>query len=152
MTFYQIENNRKCKSGMSFKMQFMLDTNICIYIIKKKPRKVFDILKKLKIGDVCISAITLAELEYGAEKSQHRERNKIALVGFLAPLKILPFTDKSAIKFGEIRATIEKKGQVIGAYDLLIGAHALSENLTLVTNNTKEFSRIPNISLENWVE
>ncbi|SFG34910.1 tRNA(fMet)-specific endonuclease VapC [Desulfotomaculum arcticum] len=133
-------------------MQFMLDTNICIYIIKKKPRKVFDTLKKLKIGVVCISAITLAELEYGAEKSQHRERNKIALAGFLTPLEILPFSDKSAVKFGEIRATLEKKGQVIGAYDLLIGAHALSENLTLVTNNTKEFSRIPNISLENWVE
>lgn len=133
-------------------MRFMLDTNICIYIIKKKPRKVFDTLMKLKIGDVCISAITLAELEYGAEKSQHRERNKIALAGFLTPLEIHPFSDKSAVKCGEIRAALEKKGQVIGAYDLLIGAHALSENLTLVTNNTKEFSRIPNLSLENWAE
>jgi tRNA(fMet)-specific endonuclease VapC len=133
-------------------MQYMLDTNICIYIIKKKPPKVIDTLMKLEIGDVCISAITLAELEYGVEKSQHCERNKIALIGFLTPLEILPFSDKSAVKFGEIRATLEKKGQVIGAYDLLIGAHAFSENLTLVTNNTKEFSRIPNLSLENWVE
>jgi len=133
-------------------MRYMLDTNICIYIIKKKPPKVFETLKRLDIGDVCISAITLAELKYGVEKSQYRERNKIALTGFLTPLEILPFSDKSAVKYGEIRAILEKKGQVIDAYDLLIGAHALSENLILVTNNTKEFSRIPNLSLENWAE
>ncbi|MBS4021895.1 MAG: type II toxin-antitoxin system VapC family toxin [Dethiobacter sp.] len=133
-------------------MQFMLDTNICIYIIKKSPLKVFETLKKLKIGDVCISSITLAELEYGAEKSQYKERNKMALARFLTPIDILPFTDKSAIKSGQIRATLERKGQAIGAYDLLIGAHALSENLTLATNNMKEFSRIPGLSVVNWVE
>lgn len=133
-------------------MRYMLDTNICIYIIKKRPSKVFETLKRLAFGDVCISAITLAELEYGVEKSQQRERNKIALTSFLTPLEILPFSHKSAVKFGEIRAQLEKKGQVIGAYDLLISAHALSENLTLVTNNTKEFSRIHNLSLENWAE
>jgi tRNA(fMet)-specific endonuclease VapC len=130
----------------------MLDTNICIYIIKKKPLKVFQTLKKLDIGDVCISAITLAELEYGVEKSHQKERNKIALTGFLTPFEILPFSDKAASIFGQIRATLEKKGQIIGAYDLLIGAHALSENLTLVTNNTNEFSRISGLSLENWAE
>ena|SRR5690554_1072667 len=133
-------------------MQFMLDTNICIYIIKKSPLKVFDTLKKLKIGDVCISSITLAELEYGAQKSQYTDRNKIALARFLAPIDILHFTEKAAAKSGQIRANLEKKGLVIGAYDLLIGAHALSENLTLVTNNVGEFSRIPDLSVENWVE
>jgi len=133
-------------------VRYMLDTNMCIYIIKKKPLHVFETLKRQNIGDVCISAITLAELEYGVEKSQQRERNKIALMGFLAPLEILAFSCKSAVKFGEIRAALEKQGQIIGAYDLLIGAHALSENLTLVTNNTKEFSRIPNLSLDNWAD
>lgn len=133
-------------------MRYMLDTNICIYIIKKKPVKVLEMLKKLDIGDICISVITLAELEYGVEKSQQRERNKIALTGFLSPLEILPFSYKAAVKFGEIRAGLEKNGQIIGAYDLLIAAHALSENIILVTNNIKEFSRIPNLSLENWAE
>lgn len=130
----------------------MLDTNICIYIIKKKPVKVLEALKRLDIGDVCISAITLAELEYGVEKSQQRERNKIALTSFLAPLEILPFSGNAAVIFGEIRAALEKKGQIIGAYDLLIAAHALSENLILVTNNTGEFSRIPGLCLQNWAD
>jgi len=130
----------------------MLDTNMCIYIIKKKPLKVFETLSKLDIGDVGISAITLAELEYGVQKSQQRERNKIALTLFLAPIEILPFSGNAAVIFGEIRAELEKKGRIIGAYDLLIGAHALSENLTLVTNNMNEFNRIPGISLENWTD
>ncbi|GBF32768.1 VapC toxin protein [Desulfocucumis palustris] len=133
-------------------MRYMLDTNICIYIIKKKPIKVVETLKRLDIGDVCISTITLAELEYGVEKSQHREKNKIALTSFLSPLEILPFSEKAAAISGEIRATLEKKGQIIGAYDLLIAAHALSESLILVTNNTNEFKRIPSLTLQNWVD
>ncbi len=103
-------------------MKYMLDTNICIYIIKKKPRKVLDTLKTLEIGDVCISTITLAELEYGVNKSQQEERNKIALINFLTPIEILPFSDSAAVIFGEIRASLEKRGQIIGAYDLLIAA------------------------------
>lgn len=133
-------------------MKYMLDTNICIYTIKEKPLKVFHTFKSLNVGDVCISAVTLAELQYGVYKSQHYERNKIALLNFLAPIEILPFSSKAASLYGEIRADLEKRGQTIGAYDLLIAAHALSENLTLVTNNTKEFSRIPNIHLQNWAE
>lgn len=133
-------------------MRYMLDTNMCIYIIKKKPLKVFETLSKLDIGDVGISAITLAELEYGVQKSQQRERNKIALTLFLVPIEILPFSGNAAVIFGEIGAELEKKGRIIGAYDLLIGAHALSENLTLVTNNINEFNRIPGISLENWTD
>lgn len=131
-------------------MKYMLDTNICIYIIKKKPVKVIEALKCTNIGDICISVITLAELEYGVEKSRQKERNKIALISFLTPLEILPFTGNAAATFGEIRAALEKKGEVIGAYDLLIAAHALSENLILVTNNTGEFNRVPGLSLQNW--
>ncbi len=131
-------------------MIYMLDTNICIYIIKKKPLIVLETLRKLDIGDVCISAITLAELEYGVKKSQQRERNQVALTAFLSPVEILPFSDSAAIISGDIRASLEQKGQIIGAYDLLIAAHALSEHLILVTNNTDEFKRIPGLSLENW--
>ncbi len=133
-------------------MKYMLDTNICIYIIKNKPLKVIEALKKVEIGQICLSVITLAELEYGVEKSQQREKNKLALTGFLIPFEILPFPLKAATKFGEIRAFLEKKGKSVGAYDLLIGAHALSEDAVLVTNNIKDFSNIPNLLLENWAE
>jgi len=129
----------------------MLDTNICIYIIKKKPAKIFQVFSTLNVGDICISSITYAELQYGIFKSQHKEKNKIALINFLAPIDILNFTDKAAVCYGEIRAVLEKKGQIIGAYDLLIAAHALSEGFSLVTNNIKEFSKIPRIKLLNWL-
>jgi len=131
-------------------MKYMLDTNICIYIIKEKPQKTLNKFQNLKIGDVCISIITLAELGYGVEKSKFHERNKIALIGFLASIEILPFTEKAALVYGKVRANLEKHGKIIGAYDLMIGSHALSEELTLVTNNTREFSRITNLSIENW--
>ncbi|KXG75827.1 tRNA(fMet)-specific endonuclease VapC [Fervidicola ferrireducens] len=133
-------------------MKYMLDTNICIYIIKKKPTEVIERFKKLDIGDICISSITLAELWYGVEKSQYKEKNRAALAAFIAPFEILPFSDKAATSYGEIRAFLEKRGESIGAYDLLIAAHALSENLTLVTNNVREFAKIPGLSVENWVE
>ena|SRR5690554_800951 len=131
-------------------MKYMLDTNICIYIIKEKPKKVLDKFHALDIGDVCISSITLAELQYGVEKSKYKERNKLALAAFLSSIEILPFSDNAAAEYGRIRANLEKQGNIIGAYDLMIGAHALSENITLVTNNAKEFRRIENLSLENW--
>jgi tRNA(fMet)-specific endonuclease VapC len=133
-------------------MKYMLDTDMCIYIIKKKSHKVIESLKKLDLGDVFLSVITLAELEYGVEKSEHREKNKIALIGFLSPFEVLPFSHKAAVAYGEIRATLEKKGQIIGPYDLLIAAHALSEDIILVTNNVREFARIPNLQVENWSE
>lgn len=131
-------------------MKYMLDTNICIYIIKEKPKQILNKFQMLNIGDVCISVITLAELEYGVEKSSYPERNRLALSGFLASIEILPFSEKAASEYGKIRANLEKQGKIIGAYDLMIGAHALCENLILVTNNVREFSRIPNLSLENW--
>ncbi len=133
-------------------MKYMLDTNICMYIIKKKPLHVFRLFNALKVDDVCISAITLAELQYGVYKSLLPERNKLALASFLAPITILPFSNGASAFYGSIRAYLEKRGEIIGAYDLLIAAHALSERIILVTNNTKEFSRVPNLALENWAE
>ncbi len=132
-------------------MKYMLDTNICIYIIKEKPAKVINKFHTLDIGDVCISSITLAELEYGVEKSQYTERNRLALAGFLSSIEVQSFSDKAATEYGKIRAELERQGNIIGAYDLMIGAHALSENITLVTSNMKGFERIDKLSFENWV-
>ncbi|RJX29531.1 MAG: type II toxin-antitoxin system VapC family toxin [Dethiobacter sp.] len=133
-------------------MKYMLDTNICIYIIKQKPPQVLETFQRLEVGDVCISTITLAELEYGVAKSLHREKNQTALAAFLVPLDILPFSDKAALACGKVRAALEKKGLLIGPYDLLISSHALSEGLTLVTNNLSEFQHIPGLPVENWVQ
>ena len=132
-------------------MHYLLDTNICIYIIKKHPIKVLNRLRQQSVGEVAVSSITLAELEYGADKSSRPEQNRNALLSFLSPLEILAFDEMAALHYGEIRAYLEKTGKIIGAMDMLIAAHARSISLTLVTNNTKEFSRIPNLNLENWV-
>ena len=132
-------------------MRYMLDTNVCIYIIKKKPPQVIHRLKSLQISDVCLSSITFAELEYGVEKSQRPEQNRWALTEFLAPLDILPFDDAAARRYGALRHHSEKIGKPIGAMDMLIGAHALSLGIALVTNNVDEFRRIENLSIENWV-
>ena len=128
----------------------MLDTNICIYIIKEKPQKVLEKFQSLNIGDICISVITFSELEYGVQKSKYTDENKTALTNFLSPIEILPFKQKAALKYGKIRADLEKQGEIIEAYDLMIGAHTLSENLTLITNNENEFKRISELSIENW--
>ncbi|MCX7658630.1 MAG: type II toxin-antitoxin system VapC family toxin, partial [Oscillospiraceae bacterium] len=101
-------------------MKYMLDTNICIYIIKKKPKDVFLRFGKIPPGDICISSITLAELEYGVCKSTDKTRNKTALAGFLVPVQILPFSENAARVYGEIRARLEREGRVIGGYDMLI--------------------------------
>jgi len=131
-------------------MKYMLDTNICIYLIKKKPVKILNHVTKLKISDVCISSITLAELEYGVEKSEKINQNKLALIKFLTPVEIRNFDGNAAQKYGVIRSELERSGNIIGPYDMLIAAHALSLKYILVTNNTKEFKRIKNLKLENW--
>jgi tRNA(fMet)-specific endonuclease VapC len=133
-------------------MRFMLDTNICIYIIKRKPAQVLSRFQTLEVHQVGISAITLSELEYGIAKSSNRHQNSEALMGFLAPLEIVPYNDLAAYHYGEIRAYLEVKGHPIGAMDLLIGAHARSLSVPLVTNNVREFSVIPGLSVENWIE
>lgn len=133
-------------------MTYMLDTNICIYAIKNKPEQVLKQLKsKLKQG-ICISAITLAELEHGVEKSAQPERNRTALLQFLAILDILPFDDFAAAEYGEICAHLQKRGTPIGTMDMLIAGHARAEGMILVTNNVREFDRVPDLKIENWAE
>ena len=133
-------------------MRYMLDTNICIYVIKHKPESVFRKLKKIKPEDVCISSITYAELAYGVEKSAQPERNRLALSMMLSSIEIVAFDDSAAADYGEIRASLEKGGTPIGSLDMLIAAHARSAGCTLVTNNTKEFCRVEGLKLANWVE
>jgi len=132
-------------------MIYLLDTNICIYIIKKKPLSVINKLRKLDISNVAISSITLSEMEYGISKSSSKERNKLALTEFLAPIEILPYDDNAANYYGDIRSNLEKSGQTIGPLDTLIAAHTLALNAVLVTNNMNEFSRVKNLVVENWV-
>jgi tRNA(fMet)-specific endonuclease VapC len=129
----------------------MLDTNICIYIIKKKPLNVLEELKKNKEKGLYISAITLAELEFGIENGTQKERNRMALLEFLTPINIKPFDEKATREYGIIKNELKDKNCLIGPLDMLIGAHAKSLNMTLVTNNLREFERIPNLKIENWV-
>ncbi len=131
-------------------MEYLLDTNICIYIIKKRPVKVLQIFESLSPGSVAISSITLAELHYGIEKSSNPERNKDALDQFVTPLEIIDFDYFATLEYGKIRADLEKKGTPIGPLDTLIAAHARSLKLMLVTNNEREFERIPGLKIVNW--
>ncbi|MCB2146524.1 MAG: type II toxin-antitoxin system VapC family toxin [Deltaproteobacteria bacterium] len=132
-------------------MKFMLDTNICIYIIKRKPANVIERFKQTEISQIGISSITLSELSYGVSKSSRPGQNQMALAQFIAPLEILPYPDDAAHYYGDLRTRLEKMGTPIGSLDLLIAAHALSVGCRLVTNNEKEFARIPNLKIENWV-
>ncbi len=133
-------------------MKFILDTNICIYIIKRKPSGVIERFKQAEISRIGISSITLSELLYGVSKSSKPEQNQIALTQFVAPLEILPYGNEAAQYYGDLRAQLEKQGTPIGSLDMLIAAHALSIDCTLVTNNEKEFIRIPNLKIDNWAK
>lgn len=131
-------------------MTYMLDTNICIYAIKNKPEQVLEKLKQNLSNGICISAITLAELQHGVEKSMNPEKNSMALLQFLSILDILPFDDLAAVEYGKICAYLQKHGTPIGTMDMLIAAHAKTENLIIVTNNVREFERVPDLKIENW--
>jgi tRNA(fMet)-specific endonuclease VapC len=133
-------------------MRYLLDTNICIYLIKQKPPKVLARFQTLALSDVGISSITVAELEYGICKSQQQEKNRSALMQFLIPLEIVSFDSTAATLYGSIRSDLESRGLVIGSMDMLIAAHALSLGVTLVSNNLREFSRIANLPLQSWAE
>ena len=133
-------------------MRFLLDTNICIYCIKQKPRAVLDRFRQLPVSAVGVSAITVAELEFGVFKSADPARNRAALLAFLAPLDIAPFDDRAAEEYGRIRAHLQAQGTPIGPLDTLIAAQALSLGTTLVTNNEREFRRIPGLGVENWTQ
>ena len=131
-------------------MRFMLDTNICIELIRKRSPSILRNLLLLKADDVCISSITLSELEYGVAKSISPDRNRAALLEFMAPVEVEPFTDSCAAVYGCVRAHLETKGTPIGALDTLIASHALSLGVTLVTNNEREFRRVPDLVVVSW--
>ena len=133
-------------------MKYMLDTDMCVCVIKQRPKAVILRLRRTSVLDVCISAITLSELEYGVSKSSRPDRNKVALVEFLAPLQVVPYDDMAAQEYGRLRAYLEERGTPIGSLDTLIAAHALALNCALVTNNEGEFSRVPRLRIQNWPE
>ncbi len=131
-------------------LKYMLDTNIVIYVIKRKPLEALKSFNR-HAGQICISAITLAELLHGAEKSAYPEQNLVLVEDFTSRLEVLEYDAKAAAHYGEIRAVLEKAGTIIGVNDLHIAGHARSAALTLVTNNLKEFRRVKGLRLENWV-
>ncbi len=132
-------------------MKFMLDTDTLIYAKNADPETVLRRFSSYEPGDLCISAITLAELKYGIENSSNPDRNRIALYLFLSEIRVLPFDANAAYEYGKIRSSLKQKGLLIGGNDMLIAAHARSLDLTLITNNVMKFSRVEGLKLENWV-
>ncbi|MCQ2514811.1 MAG: type II toxin-antitoxin system VapC family toxin [Ruminococcus sp.] len=133
-------------------MRYMLDTNICIYAIKHKPKQVFQRLQEHETEEICISSVTYAELVHGVEKSKAVDKNRVALALLLSNIEIISFDTLAAEGYGKIRADLEKKGTPIGPLDMMIAGHAKSLDYTVVTNNTKEFERVIGLKLENWAE
>ena len=133
-------------------MKVMLDTNTCIALIKRKPPQVIKRFNAYKVGEIGISWVTLAELEFGVAKSLNQEKNQAALEEFVLPLEIASFDHEAARVYGRVRAMLEKKGTPIGSLDTLIGAHALALGVTLVTNNTREFSRVKGLTVVDWLD
>ena len=131
-------------------MMYLLDTNICIYVINHKPQQVFERFRQYQLGELAVSSITASELAFGVEKSGS-ERNKQALKKFLSPLEILPYDEQAIWHYAQLHHDLQSKGQTVGSLDMLIAAHALALDVVLVTNNTKEFERIEKLKLENWV-
>lgn len=131
-------------------LKYMLDTNIVIYIIKRRPLNVLETFNQ-RSGQLCISSITLAELHHGVEKSEQVSRNLAVLEDFTSRLEVLPYPAEAAAQYGDIRADLERKGEVIGVNDLHIAGHARSEGFVLVTNNEKEFARVAGLRVENWL-
>lgn len=132
-------------------LKYLLDTNIVIYVIKRRPIEVLETFNT-NANRMAISVVTLAELLHGAEKSSRPSSNLAVVEDFCSRLEVLPYTPKAAQHYGAIRTALETTGQPIGVNDLHIAAHARSEGLILVTNNEKEFSRVPALQIENWVE
>jgi len=131
--------------------RYLLDTNICIYIQRARPASVLVRFEALNAGDAVISAVTWGELVYGAEKSTRRESVLDALREFASFVPILPMPVDAALHYGAVRARLERRGEIIGNNDLWIAGHALAAGLVLVTNNEREFSRVPELPIENWV-
>jgi tRNA(fMet)-specific endonuclease VapC len=133
-------------------MRYLLDTNICIYIIRKQPLQVLQKIQTFHPSEIGISSITLSELEYGIEKSAFQQKNRLALMQFLCPFNIVPYEDTASRIYGKIRAVLESQGNPIGAMDLLIAAQAIALDIVLITNNEKEFRKVPDLKIENWVK
>ena len=131
---------------------YMLDTDISSYIMKRSHGSVLKRLKKVSVGDVCISAITKSELMFGVEVSPRRQQDQVALDGYLKHVVVLDYPDEAALHYAQIRADLKLRGSMIGANDLLIAAHARCLGLTLVTNNTREFGRVQILNIENWTK
>ena len=130
---------------------YLFDTNICVYAMKGRHPQLTERIYAMDPGDICISSVTVFELEYGCARSQWPDQTRRNTEIFLAPFSILPFDRKDAILAGQIRASLAKIGQNIGAYDLMIAAQGVARSLTVVTHNTKEFIRVPGISLDDWL-
>jgi tRNA(fMet)-specific endonuclease VapC len=130
--------------------RYMLDTDTCSYIMRRSPEAVLKKLVKVPVDDVCISVITKSELLYGVEVSPKRRQDEAALEAFLRHVEVLDFPDEASTDYAKIRADLKSRGAMIGANDLLIAAHARSQNVTLITNNTREFRRVRNLSIDNW--
>ena len=131
-------------------IKYLLDTNVVIYVLKHRPIKVLETFNK-NTNRMAISSITLSELIYGAEKSVKIDKNLEAIQDFISHLEVLPYDAKASQHYGQIKAGLEKKRKIIGENDIHIAAHAISQGLILVTNNLKEFKRVPNLALENWI-
>jgi len=130
--------------------RYMLDTDTCSYVMKRSNDRVLKRLQRIPVSDVCISVITKSELLFGVEVSPRRQQDELALTAFLGYVEVLDFPDTASSHFAKIRADLKKRGAMIGANDLFIAAHARSLGLTLVTNNSREFGRIPHLVMENW--
>jgi len=133
-------------------MKYLIDTDICIYIMNLYPAGVIDKFKQFELGDIGVSTITVSELQYGVSKSVHRGKNQVRLQEFLSPLEICEYDKSAASVYGDIRRDLEKNGESIGPMDLLIAAHALGHGWTLVTNNEVEFNRVKGLKVENWAD
>ena len=131
-------------------MKYLLDTNICIFVINRRPESVRRRLQGLALGQVGISTVTVSELQYGVAKSAAVERNEAALGKFLLPLEVVSYDEIAARHYGRIRCFLEKQGTPIGAMDLMIAAHALALEVVLVTHNVREFQRVPGLQVEDW--
>jgi tRNA(fMet)-specific endonuclease VapC len=131
-------------------LKYLLDTNIVIYVLKRRPKEVLEIFNT-NASRMAISSITLSELIYGAEKSANVDKNLEAIEEFISHLEVLSYDAKASQHYGQIKAALEKRGEIIGENDIHIAAHTISQGLILVTNNLREFKRVPNLALENWV-
>jgi len=132
-------------------IQYMLDTDICSYIIREKPIKVFNRFEALDMERLCISVVTYAELIYGVENSSSKKINRTIVNDFVNHLNIIEWDRSAAEHYGKIRASLQASGNIIGAMDMMIAAHAVSQQMTLVTNNEKHFKRVPALNIENWI-